>query len=99
MTKKDLENVETAFLEATGLEKKDSSVTNKYQVETVNGTYEAFFDYEGMKSIFGRFQDPDKIKQLPTNPFREINRWSGKMNFHGEDCENFVDTISEFLAQ
>jgi hypothetical protein len=62
-----------------------------------------------MPSIYGRFSEPERLPEELTNQYefykgetyiRTIvaNKYSGKMNFHGEDeIEMFIDFIERII--
>lgn len=86
--KYNLKKIETDFIKLFELEKIDSSVFNKYSIDTINGTYDLWFDYTGMESIFGRFASSLILEDSFLT--KNINPFSGKLNYHGFEVNSFI---------
>ncbi|MEA3386894.1 MAG: hypothetical protein U9Q66_00425 [Patescibacteria group bacterium] len=105
MNKKEFKKIELEVVEYFQLEKINSNSLNRYMLDTDWGVYRFFFDYEDMKSIFGRFDMDSKFNSVPPRNdggfiiVHYPNIYSGKMNFHGDEAVNeFINTFDRLIT-
>jgi hypothetical protein len=100
---KQLGAIEDEIVILAGLDKKCSSAIERYSLDTDWGVYRFYFDNEGLPSIFGRF-DGLVLEKLPPREINGLelsnypNIYSGKMNFHGGDINNFANRMEMINA-
>ncbi len=86
--KHNLKKIEADFIKLFELKKIDSHVMRRYEIDTINGIYSIWFDYNGIESIFGRFETG--VSYDDSFLTKTINPFNGKLNYHGFEVENFI---------
>ena len=93
VTKRELQKIEKTVCKMFELEKIDTDAMARYSINTVFGEYSFRFDYNGLKSIFGRFEDTSRIKGVSSKTYLNVNEYSGKMNYYGKGVEQFINDM------
>ena len=91
-----MKDIENEFIEVFGLNKINSNIYNKYTINTVHGSYSVWFDYDGLFSIFGRFEYARAVNDDMLS--KPINPYSGKLNYHGYECNGFIFDMMRLAA-